>query len=41
LNVSIDAHELIKTEDYESVLIVIITSFSVAVISELQERFLN
>ena len=41
LNVSIGAHELMWTEDYESDLISIISSFSGAVILEIQERFPN
>ncbi len=41
LNISIGAHELMWTEDYESDLISIISSFSGAVILEIQERFPN
>jgi len=41
LNISIGAHELMWIEDYESDLISIISSFSGAVILEIQERFLN
>ena len=40
-NVCIGAHELMWTENYESDLIALISSFSSAVILEIQERFPN
>ena len=40
-NVCIGVHELMWTENYESDLIALISSFSAAVILEIQERFPN